>query len=152
MKKLFVVIAVAVPGCVNNIGFSQTEFVNYKTGDNDARFTIGLLQTLFTDSLIRYEFGSVDPSIFKLNVLDEYGEPIDNFRNWISKLNISEYTSDKYDILYSGPTEYVNSESITIVNKYTRDFIRMITIAYSDFDITNNRYTNVISITDFIIK
>ena len=42
MKKFLVVLAVSV----SSFGIGQIKYVDYKTGDNDARFTLGLLKTL----------------------------------------------------------------------------------------------------------
>ena len=147
MKKFLVVLAVSV----SSFGISQIKYVDYKTGDNDARFTLGLLKTLFTDSLTKYEFGSIDPAIFRLNVYNN-DILINSFDEWIKTIDISEYPSDLYSFSYWYPSQYSNSESISIVLKSTGELVRMVSIAYSGFDYTNNQYSNVISIEDFIIE
>jgi hypothetical protein len=148
MKKLLVVLAVAFSGVLN----AQIEYVDYKHGDNDAQYTFGLLETLFTDTLTKGNFGIFDQSIFKLNVLDKYSNPITNFKNWIDTLNVSQYPNDKFIFLFTTTSEYVNSESIDIINRSTKEVVRMISIAYSDFNYATNRYTNVVSVADLIIR
>ena len=148
MKKLSLVLILSISGFV----FGQVECVDYKEDDNDARFTLGLLKTLFSDSLTKYEFGQIDRSIFQLNVFDEYFVNIDNFSNWILNLNTAAYPTDKFIIQYSEPNETSNYESITVIDRFTLEMVRTITISYSNFDHYKNQYTNVGSISDFIVK
>jgi hypothetical protein len=107
---------------------------------------------VFTDTLTKGNFGIFDQSIFKLNVLDKYSNPITNFKNWIDTLNVSQYPNDKFIFLFTTTSEYVNSESIDIINRSTKELVRMISIAYSDFNYATNRYTNVVSVADLIIR
>jgi hypothetical protein len=148
MKKLLVVLLVFVNGLL----FSQVQYVDCKDGDNDARFTLGLLKTLFSDSLTKYEFGQIDRSIFKLYVCDESFVVIDNFGNWILNLKTDAYPTDKFIFTYCAPSECSISESINVIDKYTLELVRTITISYTNFDHAKNQYRNVRSIRDFILK
>ena len=148
MKKLSLILILSISGFV----FGQVEYTDCKDGDNDARFTLGLLKTLFSDSLTKYEFGQIDRSIFNLYVCDESFVVIDNFSNWISNLKTDTYPTDKFIFTYCVPNEHSNSESINVIDKYTLELVRTITISYTNFDHAKNQYTNVTSIRDFIVK
>ena len=137
MKKLAVVLALAVSGFVNsqdaydidqykrdcncdsamavgihNVLTSVNNWVNnthtFKTGDTDKYATIGILKDIFTDPSAKFKYAKINPRIAQLQVNgDIFGDTI-SYSKWIASIPV--YDTSKYEIMYYIDNHYETIE------------------------------------------
>ena len=127
MKKLEVVLALAVSGFVNaqdaydidqykrdcncdsamavgihNVITSLNTWENnthtFKTGDTDKYATIGILKDIYTDPTAKFKYAKINPRIAQLQVNGYAFEDTISFSKWIASIPIID--TSKYEIIY----------------------------------------------------
>ena len=180
MKKLLVVLAIAVSGIVmgqDDPLLTDLELYNalhaddipgyysFKSGDNDFHWSNGLLEHILTDITVRYIYGIKNPKINSLLVNRDFGiikrENIP-FTEWIeTELNLSDYPADRYSITYRPVNlQYGRfSESLLIFDKQNNKLIRSISVAYSPMEYNENgdwvdvsEYKNIVNFQDQVYE
>ena len=157
MKKLLVVLAVAVSGVVAgqddsligsmldamrqqqeliNITYDNT-YMPYKYGDTDAPGAIGILKTIFDDDISRYKYRQINPRIPKLIIPNADWDTVISFEDWLDTVagitNFEKYIGPrnnfrlKYSIIG-------NQESLTVIDNTTNNWIFYIVIFYDKFE------------------
>jgi hypothetical protein len=126
-----------------------------KYGDTDAPMVKGLLKTLFTDSLTKYEYIKANPRIAALHISSPTHNPeLKNkdmtFIRWMSEY-VYNIDIEKFDIVY-WETEDREHEFLYVYDKMDinhENYLRTIMITYRDPQTNrNDPYNNLLSIQD----
>jgi hypothetical protein len=151
MKKLLVVLAVAVSGVLNaQSGIPQSDLNKFgsdlqkmidtmstlkHTNDDDQSLLFRLPYTLFTDSLTKYEYAKRSPNIVKLSIEIAPMTSQIKFNDWLKTIHV--YNSAKYDIQYFTREMHADSfqSQLIFISNLETGVVRRVIFRYFENDL-----------------